>query len=163
MPVLRPLTADDLDVLVEVQRVGAVAGLGHIFPQDTSPFPVEEIRERWARELADPDVDCFAIVRDGALAGFAATRGDELLHFGTALDTWGTGLAGLAHDELVEHLRRAGHAHAWLLVFEANERAIRFYVRRGWRPTDHTQRTTFPPYPVLRRYELDLRAAGVRR
>lgn len=158
MPVLRPLTAADLDELVEVQRVGAVTALAHLFPQETNPFPVDEIRARWAGELADADVDCFVIVRDGAIAGFAATRGGELLHFGTALDSWGSGLAGAAHDELVEHLRAGGHARAWLLVFEENERAIRFYARRGWRRTDHTQRTTFPPYPVLRRYELDLAA-----
>jgi len=93
------------------------------------------------------------------IAGFAATRGDELLHFGTALDSWGSGLAGAAHDELVEHLRASGHARAWLLVFEENERAIRFYARRGWLPTERTQRTTFPPYPVLRRFELDLASA----
>ena len=153
---LRPLGPEDLDALLEVQRVGAVAGLGHIFPQDTNPFPSEQIRARWVEELNDPAVDCFVVLRDGEVAGFAATRGAELLHFGTALDSWGSGLADRAHEELLEHLRDRGHQRAWLRVFEENRRAVRFYERRGWRATSEATRTSFAPHPVLRRYELDL-------
>lgn len=86
--VLRALTAELLDAVVEVQREGAVAGLANVFPQDRYPFRVDLIRERWSHELADPGTDCFAVVSDGAVAGFAATRGAELLHFGTAVSTW---------------------------------------------------------------------------
>lgn len=154
--VLRPLAHDDLDELLEVQREGGVVGLGHLFPQDTHPFPTARVRARWARELDDPQVDCYAVVEGGRLAGFAATQGDELLHFGTAVRTWGTGLAGRAHDELLDRLRRNGSGHAWLRVFEENRRAVRFYTRRGWQPTPVTERSSFAPYPVLRRFERDL-------
>jgi RimJ/RimL family protein N-acetyltransferase len=153
MPVLRPLTESDVDALVEVQREGAVAGLANIFPQDIHPFPLATIRARWCAELADPGVDCFVIVDAGRVSGFAATRASEFLHFGTAVRTWGTGLAGRAHDEVLAHLGDQGHRDAWLRVFEENRRAVRFYVRRGWTPTDVTSRTEFPPYPTLRRYE----------
>ena len=156
---LRPLRPDDLNVLLEVQRAGAVAGLGHIFPQATNPFPSEQIQARWAEELDDPAVDCFAVLLDGEVAGFAATRGAELLHFGTAPDSWGSGLAGRVHEELIEHLRRQGYQRAWLRVFEENRRAVRFYEHRGWRATMQTTRTSFAPNPVLRRYELDLTEA----
>jgi putative acetyltransferase len=156
MPVLRPLRHDDLDALLEVQRVGAVTGLGHIFPQAEHPFPTPQVRARWAVELDDVGTDCFAVVLDGTLAGFAATRDDELLHFGTALHMWGSGLADLAHDEILDHLRAGGHRRAWLRVFDENRRAVRFYVRHGWRGTDVTTRTTFSPHPVLRRFERDL-------
>jgi RimJ/RimL family protein N-acetyltransferase len=153
------MTADHLDELMVVQREGAVAGLGHLFPQDTHPFPTERVRARWREELADPAVHCFVVVgADGEVAGFAATRGDELLHLGTALRTWGSGLAGRAHDELLDHLRRRGHEVAWLRVFDENLRAVRFYRRRGWVPTDETSRTSFPPHPMLRRLE---RALGI--
>lgn len=54
------------------------------------------------------------------------------------------------------HHRARGHRAAWLRVFEKNVRAIRFYERRGWRATSTASRTTFPPYPVLRRYEREL-------
>lgn len=133
-----------------------MAGLAHIFPQDSHPFRSDVIRERWLAELADPAVDCFVIVRADRIAGFAATRGNEFFHFGTAVDSWGSGLAGQAHDEIITHLRDHGHRDAWLRVFEANHRAIRFYVRRGWTPTDATSRTTFAPHPILRRYERSL-------
>lgn len=156
MAVLRSLTLADLDELLEVQREGAVAGLGHIFPQDTHPFPADRIRDRWEREVADPGIDCFAIVEDGRLAGFAGTRGEEFFHFGTALATWGTGLASRAHDEVLDHLRRQGAKSAWLRVLDENERAARFYRRRGWLPTEITSRTGFPPHPTLRRYERNL-------
>ncbi len=156
MPVLRPLVTEDLDRLMIVQRAGAVAGLGHIFPQETHPFPVDTVRARWETAIADPGIDCFAIMAAGALAGFAATRSDELLHFGTAVDTWGSGLAGQAHAELIDHLITTGWDAAWLRVFEENRRAVRFYEKHGWHRTEITSRTTFPPHPLLRRYELSL-------
>lgn len=130
--VLRPLTPADLDALLVVQEEGAVAGLGHIFPQDEHPFPVAAVRARWEVELADPGIDCFAVLDDaGRLAGFAATQVDQFLHFGTAVATWGSGLAGRAHDAVLDHLRAQGHEVVWLHVFEENVRARRFYERRG--------------------------------
>lgn len=156
MQVLRPLRPDDLDFLIEIERAGAIAGLGHIFPQEGNPFPTEQVRARWAEEIDDPTVDCFAVIHEGELAGFAATQGDQFLHFGTRIDSWGSGLAGRPHDEVVEHLVRQGHQRAWLRVFEENRRAIAFYLRRGWVATEHMSRSTFAPYPVLRRFELDL-------
>jgi ribosomal protein S18 acetylase RimI-like enzyme len=56
-------------------------------------------------------------------------------------------------DELLDRLRAAGHAEASLRVFDENERAVRFYARRGWVATDVTSRSSFAPFPVLRRHE----------
>lgn len=153
MAVLQPLTEDDLGTLLVVQREGAVAGLGHLFPQETHPFPEQRVLDRWRRELADPGIDCFVIMDAGQLGGFAATRTDELLHFGTAVASWGSGLAGQAHEEVLDHLRAQGHGRVSLRVFDENERAVRFYVKRGWVPTGVTTRSSFPPHPTLRRYE----------
>jgi hypothetical protein len=41
-------------------------------------------------------------------------------------------------------------------VFAENGRVLRLYERLGWRPTGATRPTTFPPYPTLLAYELDL-------
>ncbi|HMM95941.1 hypothetical protein [Phycicoccus sp.] len=54
MSVLRPLRHEDLAALVVLQREAAVVALGHIFPQDTHPFPVDEVRQPWGLELEDP-------------------------------------------------------------------------------------------------------------
>jgi RimJ/RimL family protein N-acetyltransferase len=150
------MLASDLDGLLPLQERGAVAGLGDVFPQDEHPFPRDALRERWARELEDDGIAAYvACDPAGHLVGFAARRGDELLHFGTALDTWGSGLAPWLHDRLlatyppdVVRLR--------LRVFAGNGRARRFYERLGWRPTGRESRSTFAPRPVLVEYALDL-------
>ncbi|MFN8167155.1 MAG: GNAT family protein [Candidatus Nanopelagicales bacterium] len=155
---LRPLRPGDLDALLVIQHEGSVAVLGAVFPQDRYPFPAADIRRRWESELADPAVECFAIVGgdDEDLDGFAAVRGAELLHLGTARRTWGSGLAGRAHDELLEHLASREVDLAFLRVFEANERARRFYARRGWTEVGPPSRSEFEPHPVLLRYERTL-------
>jgi RimJ/RimL family protein N-acetyltransferase len=156
--VLRPLRVDDLDELLVIQREGSVAVLGEVFPQDRFPFPADDIRRRWETELADPAVECFAIVGGDqhVLDGFAAVRGAELLHLGTAKHTWGSGLAGRAHDDVLAHLASREVDRAFLRVFEANERARRFYARRGWAESGPPSRSEFEPHPVLLRYERDL-------
>ena len=158
--VLRSMTFSDLDDVVRVQEDGAVAGLGHIFPQSRFPFPVDAIRSRWRSELSDPGTRCFVVLGDDRrVAGFAAVRGDEFLHFGTALDTWGTGLAGRAHDEVLAEFRADGHRSARLRVFEANARARRFYERRGWAPTGERSASPFAPHPILVGYRVELAEA----
>ena len=154
--VLRPMAAADVDDVVSLQGVGAIVGLGHIFLQDKHPFPAPEIRRRWLEDIEIPGLDCYVILHRGRAAGFAALRADEFLHFGTAMDTWGSGLAGLAHDELLEVFRAAGHSRVRLRVFEENARARRFYERRAWQATGGASRTSFPPHPVLLRYERPL-------
>ena len=158
MRVLRPMAQDDLDEVVFLQREASVVALGHIFLQEAHPFPSDEVRERWRDEIESDEVDCFVVVgRDAEVAGFAATRGNELLHFGTELNIWGSGLADEAHDELLGHLRAKGFAEGWLRVFEENRRARRFYERRAWLATGEWTRSSFAPHPVLLHYVRSLR------
>lgn len=146
----------DVPAVLAVQEPGAIAALAAVFPQEHYPFPRDEIAERWLVEIDDPSIECFAIIRDAAVAGFAATRGDELLHFGTAVEHWGTGLATRAHDALLSHLAERGIDRAWLRVFTGNGRARRFYERLGWQPTGEATRSTYPPCPELLHYERPL-------
>ena len=108
------MTAADVPAVIGVQEPGAILGLAGVFPQDQHPFPREAIAERWVREIDLPGTDCFVVLREGSVAGFVATRGDEFLHFGIAVDHWGTGLAMLAHDEVLDHLRERGIRRARL-------------------------------------------------
>ena len=88
----------------------------------------------------------------GGMTGFAARRRDELLHFGTAPATWGSGLASELHDALLttwpSDLERL-----WLRVFRDNHRARRFWEKHGWEPTGESTRSPFEPRPVLLTYE----------
>ena len=148
---LREARPADLPALLDVQEAGAVLGMGHIFPQHSHPFPRAALLERWTAEIADPGIAAY-VIDTGRVAGFAALRGDELLHFGTAADTWGSGLAAAAHGELLEQLTARGVRRARLRVFEENRRARRFYEKLGWQPTGARSRTSFPPHPVLLEY-----------
>jgi RimJ/RimL family protein N-acetyltransferase len=153
---VRPATADDLDALLDVQQEGAVAGLAHIFPQELYPFPRLAVRRRWAEELDDPSTHVYICVDgEGEVVGFAATQADELLHFGTAVRTWGTGTAEQLHNALLGELARTAPTESGdlrLRVFEANTRARRFYETLGWRATAQRTRSTFAPYAVLVEY-----------
>jgi RimJ/RimL family protein N-acetyltransferase len=156
--ILRTATSADVDALLDVQHPGAVEGLGHIFPQDQHPFPRQAIASRWLVEIADPKIDVYLYTEhDGTIRGFAAVRVHELLHFGTALDTWGTGLASRFHNALLDATTRDIPSPTLMLrVFEENRRARRFYEKHGWQPTGRTSRTTFPPHPLLLEYERHL-------
>jgi RimJ/RimL family protein N-acetyltransferase len=150
------MQVEDLPDLMVLQERGAVAGLSNVFPQDEYPFPRDVVRGRWQEELRDPSIAVYvATAPDGRLVGFAARREDELLHFGTALETWGSDLAGWMHDALLAtyppDLRRVR-----LRVFAGNHRARRFYEKRGWTATGAETRTSFPPHPTLLEYVLDL-------
>lgn len=144
-----------------MQRWGPVTALAHIFPQDFYPFPTNQIRRRWPAETTDPSVSAYVITGDrDQVVGFAATRGLDLLHFGTAVETWGTGLATSAHDEVLARFRTVGVTRVRLRVYEENQRARRFYEKLGWKPTGRRTQASFPPHPVLLVYERDLRATG---
>ncbi len=156
----RPLAAEDLSALIEIQEEGAVAGLSHIFPQDRYPFQREVILERWRRDLIDPTIHAYVSTDgSGALTGFTATRCNELLRFGTAVRLWGSGLATSLHAFVVEELRRtnadANHIFYWLRVFEENRRARRLYEKLGWTATDVRTRSTFEPHPTLLEYRFN--------
>jgi RimJ/RimL family protein N-acetyltransferase len=158
----RLATEADVDPLVAVQEEGATRALSHIFPQDVYPFPRETLRSRWREEIADSCVSAYVIVDDNnEVVGFAATRADELLHFGTAISTWGTGLAVEAHDAVINALDAEGVVLAKLHVFEQNQRARRFYEKLGWQQTANRSRTPFPPYPVLIEYRRSISGDGI--
>lgn len=148
------MTEADLPTLIVLQEAGAVLGMAAVFPQDAHPFPREAITARWKEEIADLSIGTYVAVDDaGHLVGFAATTGAELLHFGTAVDTWGRGTASQLHDAVVGRLR-TGDDQPMLQVFAENHRARRFYDKHGWQPTGASHASDFPPHPVLLEYTL---------
>ena len=156
--IFRRATASDVDSLVDIQQAGAVLALAHIFPQNLYPFPRAAIVSRWLAEIADPETRVYVFTDDGGrVTGFAATRSDELLHFGTAPATWGSGLASSLHEAVLATFAGAGAGPLIRLrVFEANARARRFYEKHGWRATGRRNRSSFPPHPELVEYHRQL-------
>jgi putative acetyltransferase len=150
---LRAATPADVEAIMDVQQVGSIRALSGIFPQDRYPFPRAELTTRWTDEIADPTIRVMVILRHGRVAGYAAVKDDQLLHFGTATSTWGTGLAAAAHAEIIELL--GGHGRLWVLA--GNHRARRFYEKMGWQATGKSAPDDFPPHPELMEYHLRTR------
>lgn len=159
---LRRMTPADLPTLLEGQRRGAVLGLADVFDQTLHPFPLDEIRERWVAELRDRSIAAYVVTgADGAVLGFAARRGDELLRFGTAPETWGSGLATWLHDALLRtYPPEVRRLRLW--VFDGNLRARRLYEKLGWTPTGGQRQTSYPPHPLLLEYAIALDPAAAR-
>lgn len=152
--IVRALAAADLPSLIDLQEAGAVVGMADVFPQDQYPFPREAILDRWSDEINDDSTGTYvAVDDDGQLIGFAATREGELLHFGTALATWGQGTATELLGVVVDWLREATDEPT-LRVFADNGRARRFYENHGWRATGATSVSGFEPHPILLEYSL---------
>jgi RimJ/RimL family protein N-acetyltransferase len=150
------MVSGDVPAVLDVQERGSVQALSSVFPQDRYPFPRDDVAARWRQEVTDPRIDCFVVLAQDGVAGFAATRGDELLHFGIAVESWGSGLAAIAHEQVLEHLLAQGLRRSWLRVFTGNGRARRFYEKHQWEPTSDRSLSTFAPHPELMHYERSL-------
>ncbi|MHA7174868.1 GNAT family N-acetyltransferase [Arthrobacter monumenti] len=150
---LRAMTAADVPGVVDIQELGAIRVLSDVFPQDLYPFPRDDVAHDWQREISTPGIDCSVVLLGEAVVGFAATRGEEFLHFGIAIEHWGTGIARRAHDAVLGRMRSRGIRHARLVVFTGNRRGRRFYEKLGWLPTGERTHSSFPPWPELLRYE----------
>ena len=161
---LRPMQADDVAAVVALQEPGAVRGLADVFAQDSYPFPAQEIADRWLAEIDDAELTCLVVLEDDRLVGFTGLRGDsEVLHFGVAVERWGSGVAQQAHDQTLDLLREGGCERARLWVFDGNRRGRRFYERLGWVATGAERRSDHAPYPVLLEYARDLGPSGLER
>jgi hypothetical protein len=147
---LRAAAQSDLSAMMEVQHAGALRALTHIFPKDDYPFPRATIQSRWTSEIETPAVDVYIIENDGRIAGFAAVRDNELLHFGTAVETWGTGLAAAAHDKLVERLAATGVKAARLRVFDREPPGSQILREAGLASDGSAQPDVVSPAPRAR-------------
>jgi GNAT superfamily N-acetyltransferase len=74
-------------------------------------------------------------------------------------DLWGTGVAGRLYDLAVAAMRDRGFTRARLNTPAGQERARRFYERRGWRAAGPSPDGLGSPAIELIRYELDLVSA----
>ena len=116
--VLRLMRPDEADSVVTVQQEGAVAALRTYLPPRThTPSRALRCSNVGRTSSLGQTFQCFVVEGpDRVVDGFVAISGNQLLHFGTAKSTWGSGLAGRAHDEVLDHLREQGHSRAWLSV-----------------------------------------------
>jgi GNAT superfamily N-acetyltransferase len=147
-PLLRRARAGDAESAFQVQRAASLAALAHIYPPERYPFPDEAIRERWKEAISDTNGDVIVAHRADRVVGVAAAKQGWLDGLYVVPEEWGTGVAGLLHDEAMRSLAQAGATDARLWVLEGNARARRFYERRGWRLDGSERVVPFPPHPL---------------
>jgi GNAT superfamily N-acetyltransferase len=149
---MRRAGPDDLETLLAIQKDASLAGFAHIYPPELYPYPDEGVREQTLQTLADGAV---ALIDDAA-EGFALVTGGWLQKLYVRPSAWGTGVAGELHDGALDELRELGGEEAQLWTLEHNDRARRFYEKRGWKLNGRTRVVPFPPYPIDVGYSVDL-------
>jgi GNAT superfamily N-acetyltransferase len=142
VPVFRPATPADAVALTELERDTNLVALAHVFPD--VPYPEDDVRERWERLLADPDVRVEVAGPPERLDVYLAWDDERLRHLGVRPEQWGRGLARQAVE------RAHGVRRLWVLA--ANDRARRFYEHLGWSPTGREQEAEWPPHPTELEY-----------
>lgn len=142
---LRTATLADLEELAAIHEASARDAYRHIFPP-AAEFPRETARAEIALHLRDPAKRTIVAARDGIgvgliVAGPARDAPPTLSH-GTVgqisllhvrPDARDRGIGTLLLENALAWLGAAGHKRAVLWVLVANDRARRFYERRGWR------------------------------
>lgn len=113
---------------------------------------VQDRERHWSDALTSPaPIRIVVATVADAVVGFAATgpplvpgdRADPTLGDLYALyldpDVWRRGIGTRLHAAALDRLRSCGFTHAGLWALTTNERALRFYQRRGWTDTGRTR------------------------
>jgi RimJ/RimL family protein N-acetyltransferase len=146
---LRPATAADMQAVGELYHRSRVAAYQHFVPlDDLESAPAEAVAAWWKERFAhERDTHRYTVAeRDGRIVGFSQIGPDEdgpgrvqLYAIHLDPDEQGRGTGRRLMEDAVDHL---GDRPAVLWVFDANERARRFYERSGWKPDGHTRTGT---------------------
>lgn len=136
--VVRPATADDLDVIADIHaRARATYYAGHLPPEEYSgAAELERQRTGVARAIASDERTVLCAIRDDRVVGFAVLAArvddDKLFHFHVDPDVWRSGVGSALHRACVSAWQDGALAAARLDVFAPNARARAFYARQGW-------------------------------
>jgi GNAT superfamily N-acetyltransferase len=147
----RPATAEDAEGLAEAsQRAWQAAYVGLMPQKFLDGLDRARRVESWRRRLREPDEGTGLLVATigGTVAGFVMFGGardvesgpdGELYAINVHPDHWRSGAGSALLSAAVLGLAGLGHREATLWVVTGNDRARRFYERRGWHPTEVTR------------------------
>jgi ribosomal protein S18 acetylase RimI-like enzyme len=98
-------------------------------PELTRLRTLESFRERLDAALPNIRV----VGPSGSPVGFCIVKGDELYQLFVSAESRGSGVAAALIADAEARLSANGVETAWLACAIGNERAARFYEKRGWR------------------------------
>ena len=145
-PLIRRARSDEAEALAAIGRATFVETFGHLYPpQDLADFLAEaHDLDAIRADLADPAKALWLVEADGQAVGYALAGPCALPHAEVTpacgelkriyvTSAWqGSGVAARLIDEVMAWLERDGPRTVWLGVWSENERAQRFYARRGF-------------------------------
>jgi GNAT superfamily N-acetyltransferase len=152
---IREARPGEAGLLAELQERASVAALQHIFPSELYPYPRTAIRDNWSAALADPTRSVL-VAEDKEPVGCVCAGAGWLVGLYVVPERWGAGVADALHDRALELVRDRGATDCRLWVLETNQRARRFYERRGWRENGDTRVVPYPPNPIDVGYTIEL-------
>src|SRR4051812_6045828 len=127
---VRPANETEIDHLAKLWFDGWRDAHELIVPAElTRRRKLASFRDRLRAGIAD----VRAIGAPGAAAGFSMLKGDELYQLYLSAASRGRGAAVALIDDAEARLAERGVAVAWLACAIGNDRAARFYEKRGWR------------------------------
>lgn len=169
MPEVRPATTADVDAIARLAaRTFALACPDHTPSEAIAAHIATELTaDRFRQHMARAQ---FLVVDGppGEVSGYVMLTRDpppidtawadplELRRIYVDEAEHGKGTASALMQASVAMAERDGHDWLWLGTNEQNQRAIRFYEKRGWVAAQGRSTSLYPPHPVLCRYELDL-------
>src|SRR4051812_30592614 len=149
-PLIRRARSDEAEALAAIGRATFIETFGHLYPADDLAAFLAEAHDLDAirADLADPAKALWLVEapedQGGDVIGYALAGPCTLPHADVTPEcgelkriyvtkAWqGSGLAARLIDEVMAWLERDGPRAVWLGVWSENERAQRFYVRRGF-------------------------------
>lgn len=127
---VREAETTEIDRLARIWYDGWQDAHARILPAELARVRTfESFRDRLQAALADVRVaDAL-----GEPVGFCIVKDDELYQLFVAASARGSGVAAALVADAEARLAEAGVGIAWLACAIGNERAARFYEKRGWR------------------------------
>jgi GNAT superfamily N-acetyltransferase len=129
---IRNALAEEIDALAQLWYDGWQDAHAAVVPAELKRLrTLESFRERLK--------DMLPVVRvvgpHGSPLGFCVNRDDELYQLFVSAEARGTGVAAALIADAEARLAENGVEIAWLACAIGNDRAARFYEKRGWRRT----------------------------
>lgn len=154
---VRPATAAEIDHLAALWYEVWHESHASLVPEELTRLrTVDSFRDRLRHMLSDIRV----VGPSGSPVGFSVIRGSELYQLFVSPESRGTGIAAALIDDAEARLSARGVETAHLACAIGNERAARFYEKRGWRRVGTVVDlvdTERGPYPLeVWRYEKSL-------
>ena len=126
---VRDAQSAELDQLATLWLDGWTDAHAAILPAELRRFRTwDSFRERLANDLAHTRV----IGAPGQPLGFCIVKDDELYQLYVSAQARGAGVAAALINDAESRLAQGGVETAWLACAIGNERAARFYEKRGW-------------------------------